>query len=85
MVEIRRISVTQGFEKQVFQGCAESLDQIRGFQMELSLVPLYRGEALMQEMVDLLREKGFTLRILESGHSSYTTGEMLQVEGIFFR
>lgn len=76
---------TQGFEKEVFDGSLQSLDKISGFQMELSLVPLYKGETLMQDMVNLLREYGFNLMLIEGGHCNYDTGEILQVEGYFFR
>ncbi|WP_026633036.1 FkbM family methyltransferase [Dyadobacter alkalitolerans] len=76
---------TQGFEKQVFAGGMQSLDKISGFQMELSLVPLYEGETLFYEMVDLLREYGFKLMLVEGGHRNYDTGEILQVEGYFYR
>lgn len=76
---------TQGFEKSVLDGCENSLDKIKGFQMELSIVPLYKGEVLMQDMVDILRAKGFKLMLIEGGHCSYTTGEMLQVEGTFYK
>ena len=76
---------TQGFERQVFEGSRHSLNKIDGFQMELSLVPLYEGETLMQEMIDVLRETGFKLMLLEAGHRNYETGELLQVEGYFYR
>ncbi|MCC5612602.1 FkbM family methyltransferase [Nostoc sp. CHAB 5834] len=76
---------TQGFERQVFEGCLKSLDKIIGFQMELSLTPLYEGETLMTEMIDLLSTYGYKLKLLEAGHRNYETGEILQVEGYFFR
>lgn len=76
---------TQGFEKQVFEGAMQSLPKIKGFQMELSLIPLYEGEALMQEMIELLRNYGYKLVLLEGGHRNYDTGEILQVEGYFFQ
>ncbi|GAB3993187.1 FkbM family methyltransferase [Spirosoma daeguense] len=76
---------TQGYEKQVFDGCLQSLDKISGFQMELSLLPLYEGETLMFDMVNLLRDHGFKLMLLEGGHRNYDTGEILQAEGYFFR
>lgn len=76
---------TQGFERQVFEGSMASLSKIKGFQMELSIVPLYEGETLMQEMVDLLRSHGFKLKLIEGGHRNYETGELLQVEGYFYR
>jgi FkbM family methyltransferase len=76
---------TQGYERQVFEGCLNSLSKITGFQLELSLLPLYDGETLMQEMTDLLRTHGYKLMLIEPGHQDYSTGELLQVEGIFYR
>lgn len=76
---------TQGFERQVLEGGLRALDRIYGFQMELSLTPLYAGETLMQEMITLLKDYGFVLKLLEGGHVDYQTGELLQVEGYFYR
>jgi hypothetical protein len=36
-------------------------------------------------MVDILRSKGFKLMLIEGGHCSYTSGELLQVECLFYR
>ena len=76
---------TQGYERQVFEGCLQSLSKIKGFQMELSLRPLYEGETLVQEMINLLWEKGYKLKLIDSGHKNYKTGEILQIEAYFFR
>jgi FkbM family methyltransferase len=76
---------TQGYERQVLAGCEKSMHLIKGIQLELSLVPLYSGETIMQEMIELLRIKGFKLMLIEQGHYDYTTGEILQVEGVFYR
>lgn len=76
---------TQGYEKKVYNGCKKSLDKIKGLQMELSLLPLYQGETLMQDMISLLRQDGYRLMLLGSGHQDYFTGELLQVEAIFFK
>ncbi|MGM9506792.1 FkbM family methyltransferase [Larkinella sp. GY13] len=76
---------TQGYEKKVFDGCLKSLNKISGFQMELSLIHLYQGETLMHEMVEILREHGFKLMMLDNGHHHHETGELLQVDGFFFR
>ncbi len=76
---------TQGYEKQVFEGCLNSIDKICGFQMELSIVPLYIGESLMSDMINTLRNYGYTLRLIDGGHMNYTTGELLQVECVFFK
>jgi len=76
---------TQGFNRQVFEGAINSLDRILGFQIELSLVPLYQGETLMQEMIVLLKRYGYKLKLIEGGHMNNETGELLQVEGYFYR
>lgn len=76
---------TQGFEKQVLEGALKSLNKIKGFQMELSLLTLYENETLMQDMIDLLRTYGYKLVIIEGGHRNYNTGEILQVEGYFLK
>jgi FkbM family methyltransferase len=76
---------TQGYERAVFEGCKNSMDNILGFQMELSLVPLYESETLALEMIELMRRHGYFLKLIESGHRNYETGEILQVEGYFYR
>ena len=76
---------TQGFERQVFEGCIKSLPKIKGFQVELSLWPLYEGEMLMEDTLNLLKTNGYKLKLIDSGHRNYETGESLQLEGYFFR
>ena len=76
---------TQGFERQVFEGALHSLSKIKGFQMELSLLPLYEGEMLMQEMIDLLRNYGYCLQLIESGYRHHKTSEIIQLECYFLK
>ena len=49
---------TQGYEKRVLAGAAHTLNWIVGAQLELSLVPLYDGNALLGEMVKLMEDSG---------------------------
>lgn len=74
---------TQGFEKQVLLGAENSLKKIKGFQVELSLVPLYEGASLYLEIIDYLKEKGFELVSIEPGFTNSQTGRLLQFDGIF--
>jgi len=76
---------TQGFEKNVLMGAKESLKTIKGLQLELSLVELYQGETLITEMLNLIKELGFTIFSLEPGFYDKNTGQLLQVDGIFYR
>ena len=76
---------TQGFEKNVLEGAAQSLQKIKGIQLEMSVVELYQGEMLYHEMTGYLKERGFELYSLENGFWNKKTGQLLQVDGIFFR
>lgn len=75
----------QGFEKKVLEGAGSALDHIVGVQMELSLVSLYEGETLLDEMIQYMRDHDFILRSIEPVHVVKETGHMLQVDGVFFR
>jgi FkbM family methyltransferase len=75
----------QGYERKILEGAARSLDRITGVQLELSLVALYEGEALMPEMINWLKERGLILMGIEPGSSDPQTGQLLQVDGLFFR
>jgi FkbM family methyltransferase len=76
---------TQGFEKNVIVGAEQSLRDVIGVQMEVSLVPLYKGETLLSEMVGFMTGKGYTLMSLEPGYGKPDTGQLLQCDCVFFR
>lgn len=76
---------TQGFEKNVIDGAENSLPLISGLQLEMSLVPLYNNELLFPELLRYVNDKGFSLYSLENGFSNPESGQLLQVDGIFFR
>lgn len=74
---------TQGFEKNIIDGANESLKHFKIIQLEMSIVPLYENEMLYIEMINYLDKRGFQLFSLENGFSDRTTGQLLQVDGIF--
>jgi len=76
---------TQGYEKHVLEGAEQSLTRIGLVQLEMSLTPLYEGEALVEELWGLLRAKGYCLVGLEPGFTDERNGHLLQVDGIFHR
>jgi FkbM family methyltransferase len=76
---------TQGFERNVIEGARSSLSKILGIQMELSLVPLYEGETLFPEMLQFMTGLGYRLKLVEPGIHEPATGELLQVDAVFFR
>lgn len=75
----------QGHEQQVLDGadgCLESIDLV---ELELSMVTLYDGQLLWQEMIDLMGSLGFELATITPGFSDPRTGVMLQADGVFVR
>ena len=75
----------QGFESEVLEGAKESLSKIKGIQVEMSITELYKGEMLFMEMINFLKIKGFELKSLENGFYNDKTGQLFQLDGIFFR
>jgi len=76
---------TQGFEWLVLDGARDTLPQIKGILVELSLVPLYEGQHLWREVIDRLEAEGFTLWAFTPGFSDQASGRSLQVDGVFYR
>lgn len=76
---------TQGFESQVIAGAENTLPLINTLQLELSLVPLYKDQLLLDQIVALLRSKGYHLVSIEPGFSDEQSGQLLQADGIFHR
>ena len=76
---------TQGFEWEVLNGATKTQPHLRGILIELSLVELYKGQHLWNELMDRLKGNGFTLWSLQSGFVDPINGQTLQVDGLFFR
>jgi FkbM family methyltransferase len=76
---------TQGFEKEVINGSFLSLSKIAGIQVEMSLVALYEGESMFEDLKRLIESLGFELYSLEPGFSDPDTGKLMQIDGIFFK
>lgn len=76
---------TQGFEDFVLQGADGILDHIMGIQLELSLLPLYSGQQLYDEMILRMKNVGFDLWGISSAFVDVDSGRTLQVDATFFR
>ncbi len=76
---------TQGFEAAVLAGAPATLARTSGIQIELSLMPLYAGQALFEAVVAQLRAAGFDIWTLWPGFADAATGRMLQVDALFVR
>lgn len=76
---------TQGYEKPVLLGAKGIMHKVVGVQLEMSVIPLYEGQALFQELLTWLDDAGFEMWGVVPGFMNQTTGRMLQFDGIFFR
>ncbi|HUN24780.1 MAG TPA: FkbM family methyltransferase [Steroidobacteraceae bacterium] len=56
----------QGFELRVLRGFGDLLNHVRGIELEVVLVPVYRQQPCLGEVVDFLRSSGFGLVRLAS-------------------
>lgn len=74
---------TQGYELPVIEGAAGILTQIKAIQLELSLIPLFEGQALLLEMLGIMKRLGFDLYAIIPGFIDKRSGRMLQCDGIF--
>jgi FkbM family methyltransferase len=75
----------QGFEKNVLEGIANNFNRIAGIQTEMSLVTLYKGEETFFDYSSYLMKHGFRLMSLEPGFYDVKTGQLLQVDSIWYR
>jgi FkbM family methyltransferase len=74
----------QGFELQALRGCESLLNRFAYVYVECSYIELYAGQALANEVITWLRERGFRL----SGTYNPTTdreGRIVQADFLFSR
>jgi FkbM family methyltransferase len=76
---------TQGYEDRVLTGAAGILDRVAAIQIELSLVPLYAGQPLFDDMRRRIEALGFELYAVLPGFMDERTGRTLQLDGFFRR
>ena len=74
---------TQGYEHEVLAGAEETLRQCRAVELELSLAPVYEGQLLIGEMIELMRGHGFVPTHVEPEFVDPASGELLQANGLF--
>jgi FkbM family methyltransferase len=76
---------TQGYERDVLSGAAESLPRIETVEVEMSPMGLYEGEALFTEMFDWLVARGLDCVHLQPGLVDPADERLLSLDGCFHR
>lgn len=75
----------QGFELEVLRGAAATVGRAVSVECELSLTPLYRGQALIEDVTGLLRKAGFAPIGFHRGFTDPDSHYVQQVDGLFLR
>jgi len=75
----------QGFEKHVLEGAVGILDRVKGIEVELSTVALYKDQSLARELMEMIMDHGFGLWALDPFLYDPKSGRLLQYDGIFIK
>lgn len=75
----------QGYEMRVLAGALESLKKIRMVRLEMSVLPLYESELLVEDLIAHMRTLQFELVAVEPNFTDPATGALLQIDGLFCR
>jgi FkbM family methyltransferase len=70
----------QGFEKQVLEGAESLLETLRAVYLEVSVQPLYQGQALAREILDHLERRGYEIWHMSPGWFDPLTDRTLQYD-----
>lgn len=76
---------TQGFEMEILKGFGSRTSEVVGWQLEMSIEPLYENQPKMDNIVAYMRELGFSLWRILPGLRDPGTLRAYELDGIFFR
>jgi FkbM family methyltransferase len=76
---------TQGYEAEVLKGALGLMPRVSGLECELSLVPLYEGQPLVDQMISMIYQLGFRMVGVAPAFFQPDTGDTLQIDGTFLR
>lgn len=76
---------TQGYEREVLNGAKKLLKDCFAVQLEMSLIPLYEGQATYKELLDFMLSSGFVLWNIIPEFMNLDTGRLLQFDAVFVR
>ncbi|MDE0148672.1 MAG: FkbM family methyltransferase [Rhodospirillaceae bacterium] len=76
---------TQGYESAVLDGAEPVMARIAGWQLELSIEPIYEGETDWRAMLDRMESLGYAAHLFIPGYFSRHIARQLQIDGVFMR
>ena len=75
----------QGYEARVLAGATQVLAQTRLLLAEMSLVPMYEGETIFEELYGDIKAMGFECCAIHPAYTSPESYRVLQVDAFFVR
>jgi len=76
---------TQGFEDRVLAGAEQALPEIAGIQLEMSYIPLYENQRLINDLHEYLSRAGYSLVNINPIFHDPNNLCLLQSDGTYFR
>jgi hypothetical protein len=76
---------TQGFEMEIITGLGDRASEVIGWQIELSVEPLYKGQPRIEDVIGTMRSLEVSLWKIVPGLRVPSTLRSLEYDGIFFR
>lgn len=73
----------QGYEDRILRGAGDVMDSLSLLYLESSLVPIYEGELLIEDMIAFLRTRGFVPVDIGPGHRDRTSKRQFQANILF--
>jgi FkbM family methyltransferase len=73
----------QGYEDRALEGAEQTLTDVAGVEVELSLASLYEGQANLHEVMSRLCSSGFRLVDLEPSFRNTVDGRVLSIDAVF--
>ncbi|MBC7980919.1 MAG: FkbM family methyltransferase [Armatimonadetes bacterium] len=76
---------TQGFEMEIIEGLGARVGDVIGWQLELSVEPLYKKQPAMEDVIGKMRAMGYSLWKILPGLRDPATHRAFEFDGIFFK
>ena len=69
----------------VLNGASNLLKKTTGILCELSLIPLYKGQHLWEDIILRLKKENFKLWSIQKGFTDKKNGRTLQINAVFLK
>ncbi len=76
---------TQGYDLKVLRGAGGQLESLVGVQVEMAMIPRYKGAPLYNDVVEFLEGRGFALIAAFPVTWNSKEPRALEYDGIFLR